>query len=73
VGAAVYLIRGWENEFLPAGMHGFIDWDPAIPLILGLVPGGILGTRYGAKADTPSVRGVYAVILLVVMLRLLFL
>jgi uncharacterized protein len=73
VGAAVYLIRGWENEFLPAGMHGFIDWDPAVPLILGSVPGGILGARYGAMADTPVVRGVYAVILLVVMLRMLFL
>jgi hypothetical protein len=72
-GAAVYLIRGWENEFLPPGMHGFIDWDPVIPLILGSVPGGILGTRFGSRADIPAVRGVYAVILLVIMLRMLFL
>jgi hypothetical protein len=71
-GAAAYLIRGWGNEFLPPGMPGFIDWQAAIPLILGAIPGAILGTRLGAGADTPLVRNIYAVILLVVMLRMFF-
>jgi uncharacterized membrane protein YfcA len=71
-GAAAYLIRGWGNEFLPPGMPGFIDWQAAIPLILGAIPGAILGTRPGAGADTPLVRNIYAVILLVVMLRMFF-
>jgi uncharacterized membrane protein YfcA len=72
-GAAGYLIRGWGNEFLPPGMPGFIDWRPALPLILGAVPGAILGTRLAVRADTPLARKIYAVILLVVMLRMLFL
>jgi uncharacterized membrane protein YfcA len=72
-GAAGYLIRGWGNEFLPPGMPGFIAWQPAIPLILGAVPGGIIGTRLAARADTPLVRKIYAVILLVVTLRMFFL
>lgn len=72
-GAAGYFIRGWGNEFLPPGMPGFIDWRPALPLILGAVPGGILGTRLATRADTPLARKIYAVILLVVMLRMFFL
>jgi uncharacterized membrane protein YfcA len=72
-GAAGYLIRGWGNEFLPPGMHGFIDWQAAIPLILGTVPGEILGTRISARADTGLVRNIFAVVLLVVMLRMFFL
>jgi uncharacterized membrane protein YfcA len=72
-GAAGYLIRGWASEFLPPGMAGFIDWQPAIPLILGAVPGGIIGIRVGAGADTGPVRNVFAVVLLVVMLRMFFL
>jgi uncharacterized protein len=71
-GAAAYLFRGWGNEFLPPGMPGFIDWQPAVPLILGAVPGAILGTRLAARADTGLVRNIYAVILLVVMLRMFF-
>jgi uncharacterized membrane protein YfcA len=71
-GAALYLIRGWGNEFLPPGIPGFVDWRPAIPLILGAVPGAILGTRLSARADTPQVRIVYAVMLLVVTLRMFF-
>jgi hypothetical protein len=71
-GAVLYLIRGWGNEFLPPGIPGFVDWRPAIPLILGAVPGAILGTRLSARADTPQVRIVYAVMLLVVTLRMFF-
>ena len=71
-GAAAYLIRGWGNEFLPPGMPGFIDWQAAIPLILGSVPGVMLGTRYSARADSGPLRNIYAVILLVVMLRMFF-
>jgi hypothetical protein len=72
-GAAGYLVRGWGNVLLPPGMPGFIDWQGAIPLILGAVPGGIIGTRLAARADTPLVRKFYAIILLVVMLRMFFL
>jgi uncharacterized membrane protein YfcA len=72
-GAAGYLIRGWGNQFLPPGMPGFIDWQPAIPLILGAVPGGIIGTRFTARVDTGLARKIFAVILLVVMLRMFFL
>ncbi len=72
-GAAGYMIWGWGNTTLPAGMPGFIDWQAAIPLILGAVPGGIIGTRLAGRADTPAVRTIFAVVLLVVMLRMFFL
>jgi uncharacterized protein len=71
-GAASYLVAGWRNEFLPPGMHGFIAWEPAIPLLLGAVPGVLIGARMETRADTGTLRKVYAVILLVVMLRLFF-
>jgi uncharacterized membrane protein YfcA len=71
-GGVAYLVRGWGSEFLPPGMPGFIDWQPAIPLILGAVPGGIIGIRAGAKANTRTVRAVYAVLLLILMLRMVF-
>jgi len=72
-GAAGYLFWGWGSEFLPGGMHGFIDAQAAIPLVAGAVPGAMLGTRFAARLDTGSLRKVYAVILLVVMLRMFFL
>ena len=72
-GAAVFLIRGWGNVFLPAGISGFIDWRPAIPLALGMVPGGMIGNRMAAKADIGSVRNAVGVLLLVIMLRMFFL
>ena len=71
-GASGYLIRGWGNEFLPPGMAGFVDWQAGIPLILGAIPGVMIGTRLAASADTGLVRKIYAVILLVVMLRMFF-
>ncbi len=72
-GAVVYLIRGWGNVFLPAEIPGFIDWRPAIPLVLGTIPGGMLGTRMAVKADVATVRNAVGVLLLVVMLRMFFL
>ena len=71
-GAAVYLCRGWTNEFLPAGMHGFIDWPSAGALVLGAVPGAIFGDRMADRADRTALRAPYAVALLVVMLRMFF-
>lgn len=72
-GAAVYLLRGWGNEFLPPGMPGFISWQAALPLIAGVIPGVILGTRAASRADVPFLRTGFAVLLLAVMLRMLFL
>lgn len=72
-GAAGYLLRGWGNEFLPPESTGFIDWRSAVALAAGAVTGIIAGTRRGARADTGAVRNAYAVILLVVMLRMFFL
>ena len=72
-GAMMYLIRGWGNVLLPAEISGFIDWRPAIPLLMGAVPGGMIGTRLGAKVDVASVRNAVGVLLLVVMLRMFFL
>jgi uncharacterized membrane protein YfcA len=72
-GAMMYLIRGWGNVLLPAEISGFIDWRPAIPLLMGAVPGGMIGTRMGAKVDVASVRNAVGVLLLVVMLRMFFL
>jgi len=71
-GAAAYLFRGWTNEFLPAGMHGFLDWPSAGVLALGAVPGALLGDRLGDRADRTALRAPYAVVLLVVMLRMFF-
>jgi uncharacterized membrane protein YfcA len=72
-GAAGYILRGWGNEFLPPGMPGFMCWQAALPLFAGVVPGGILGTRIGPRADIPLVRTTFAVLLLAVMLRMFFL
>jgi uncharacterized membrane protein YfcA len=72
-GAAGYLLRGWGNVFLGPGSTGFVDWRGAIVLGAGAVAGIIVGTRLGARADTGAVRNTYAVILLVVMLRMFFL
>ena len=71
-GALAFVLWGWTSEFLPAGMHGFVDWPSAAALAVGAVPGAVMGDRFGATADKTPVRATYAVILLVVMLRMFF-
>ncbi|HUI10741.1 MAG TPA: sulfite exporter TauE/SafE family protein [Bacteroidota bacterium] len=71
-GAAAYVLWGWSSEFLPPGMHGFVDWPCAGALALGAVPGALAGDRLAEKADRTALRAPYAVALLVVMLRMFF-
>ena len=71
-GAAAYIAWGWTSDFLPAGMHGFIDWASAGALALGAVPGALAGERMAQKADRQPVRYTYAVALLFVMIRMFF-
>jgi len=71
-GAVAYIAWGWSSEFLPDGMHGFIDWPSAVALALGAVAGALAGERMGERADKPAVRYTYAVALLFVMIRMSF-
>lgn len=72
-GSVAYIISGSGNLFLPAGMLGYVAPLHALPLILGIIPGGVLGDRVarGTKAVLP--RKIFGVFLLVIATRMLFL
>jgi uncharacterized membrane protein YfcA len=68
-----YAVSGRGNVFVPPGNLGYVDPMHAIPLILGAIPGGILGAKLTQKVRTGAPRKIFAVLLLVVATRMLLL
>ena len=71
VATAAYLQSGWGNEFAPAGSLGFVDWVRAIPLAVGLIPASLAGAAVSTRGISRNLRRFYAIVLLVIMVRLL--
>jgi uncharacterized membrane protein YfcA len=68
-----YAVSGRGNVFVPPGNLGYVDPLHAIPLILGAIPGGLLGVRLTQETKTGMPGKIFAVLLLVVATRMFFL
>jgi uncharacterized membrane protein YfcA len=67
-----YAMGGRGNVFLPEGTLGYVDPLHAIPLIIGTIPCGILGARLARKTKVGMPRKIFAVVLLIVAVRMFF-
>jgi len=70
---AVYIQCGWGNEFAPGGTLGFVDWVRAIPLAIGLIPASLAGVALSTRGLNKNLRRTFAIVLLVIVVRLLVL
>jgi len=58
--AGIYLSRGYVNPVL------------AMPIVLGVLPGALLGTRVLARTPTRALRRVFAVVILVLAVEMIY-
>jgi len=62
-----WIISGSEN-----GLFGFINLFAAIPMIVGAIIGAIYGTKIGQKFSTSTIKVIFSVILIFVIIKLIF-
>lgn len=67
-----YVIRGWGNILLPPFTLGFVDYLHAAPIILGSIPLAIFGANVAQKTDAKRLTTLFAVLLIVVAVRMFF-
>ena len=67
-----YALRGWGNTLLPPNTLGYIDYMHAIPLILGSVPLAMVGARVAQRTQAKRLATVFAVLLIVLAIRMFF-
>lgn len=66
VSAAVYVLVGRTNPFLPDGSLGYVDGVYGLCLLAGLIPGGLLGMRLTSRTPSPAGRKFLALLILIV-------
>lgn len=72
VGAAGYIIHGWNVPGRPEGSLGFVMPAVALPILFGTIFGGPLGSKLNRKLGKSVFRYVFAVFLLVVAVKVFF-
>jgi uncharacterized membrane protein YfcA len=72
VAAAGYAVRGIGNELLPANALGYVDYIHAAPVIIGMLPLAYLGASMANGARVTRLRKVFAVLLFIVAVKMLF-
>jgi uncharacterized membrane protein YfcA len=70
--AAGYGIRGWENPLLPDYTVGYVGYLYALPLLLGSIPMARVGATLAHRTRPAPLRKAFAVLLLVVAVKLFF-
>jgi uncharacterized membrane protein YfcA len=71
-GVVGYVIQGWGNPSLPPYTLGFVDFLHAAPMIIGSIPLAVVGANVAQGTDPRRLTGIFAVLLVVVGLRLFF-
>lgn len=71
-GSIGFVVSGWQRAGLPADSIGFVHWPTALALILASVPLATLGARLAHRLPTTTLKRVFAALLLLIGVRLLF-
>ncbi|RPH93915.1 sulfite exporter TauE/SafE family protein [candidate division KSB1 bacterium] len=72
VGAAGYIINGWNVAGRPDGSWGFVMPAIALPILAGTLFGGPLGSRLNRKLGKKVFRYVFAAFLIIIGLKVFF-
>jgi len=70
-----YVVAGWDNALLSGfpGTLGYVDYLHAIPIILGSLPMAKLGASFSHRTDVTRQKKYFAIFLLAVAVKMLFL
>ncbi len=71
-GALGFLLTGWEQVDLPPGSTGFIYWPGVLGILLSSLPSASLGARLAHQLPLHWLRRLFALVLFMVALHLLF-
>jgi len=66
-------VRGYGNPLLPDYTFGYVAYLYAVPLMVGALPMARVGARTAHRSNVTRLRRFFAVLLLVVAAKLLFL
>jgi uncharacterized protein len=69
-GTLAFVVTGWDRAGLPAHSLGFVLWPAALAIAVTAVPFATIGARLAHRLPTATLRRVFAVVLLVVGVRL---
>jgi hypothetical protein len=69
-GSAGYAIQGWGNALLPPLTLGYVAYLHAVPVAVAWVPMAMLGAVLASRTPPPTLKKVFAVILLIVAIRM---
>jgi uncharacterized membrane protein YfcA len=70
-GTLGFVLTGWGRAGLPADSVGFVYWPAALAIIAASVPMATIGARLAHRLPTTTLKRVFALLLLLVGLRLL--
>lgn len=70
-GTLGFLIVGWGREGLPAGSTGFVYWPAVASILAASIPAAPLGARLAHGLPLTTLKGIFAVVLVAVSLKLL--
>ncbi len=71
-GALGFLLTGWEQVDLPPGSTGFIYWPGVLGILLSSLPSASLGARLAHQLPLHWLQRLFALVLFMVALHLLF-
>lgn len=71
-GALGFLIMGWRSDHLPSHATGYLYWPAVLGIVLASVPAATLGARLAHRLPVAVLARVFALLLMVVGLDLLF-
>jgi uncharacterized membrane protein YfcA len=71
VGSLGFALSGWDRAGLPPHSIGFVLWPAAVAILITAIPMANLGARLAHRLHTTTLKRVFALLLLVVGLRLL--
>lgn len=69
-GSLGYAIRGWGNPLLPVLTLGYVAYLHAVPIAVASVPMARVGAALASRIATPTLKKVFALVLLIVAIRM---
>jgi len=71
-GTLGYIVVGWNRAGLPAGSTGFVYWPAVVAILLASIPTAPLGARLAHSLPLAVLKRIFAMLVLIVAVKLLW-
>lgn len=71
-GSIAMIVTGWDRPELPAGSTGYVYWPAALSILAASALAAPLGARLAHKLPLQTLKRIFAVVLAIIGLRMLF-